>query len=36
MAAEIDYERYALKALWGDFREADGGRPEQALDAARR
>ena len=41
-AAEIDHERYALKALRGDFRNvrAEGGgtarRPEQALEAARR
>jgi hypothetical protein len=41
-AAEIDYERYALKALRGDFRnvrpEGEGAvrRPEQALEAARR
>lgn len=41
-AAEIDYERYALKAIRGDFRnvrsEGDGAgrRPEPALEAARR
>jgi hypothetical protein len=41
-AAEIDHERYALKALRGDFgnvRPEGGGagdRPEQALEAARR
>jgi hypothetical protein len=41
-ASEIDHERYALKALRGDFRnvrpEGDGAgrRPEQALEAARR
>ncbi|HBI43739.1 MAG TPA: hypothetical protein DDY78_12940 [Planctomycetales bacterium] len=40
---EIDQEKYALKALRGDFRDAgqgaDGGRlvgPRQALEAARR
>lgn len=36
---EIDYERYALKALRGDFREIpgelDGRAPERALAAAR-
>jgi hypothetical protein len=42
IASEIDYERYALKAIRGDFRnvrsEGDGAgrRPEQALEAARR
>jgi hypothetical protein len=41
-AAEIDHERYALKALRGDFGNVlphGGGvrdRPEQALEAARR
>ena len=41
-ASEIDYERYALKAIRGDFRnvrlEGDGAgrRPEPALEAARR
>jgi hypothetical protein len=41
-AAEIDYERYALKALRGDFRnvrpegDGPGRRPVQALEAARR
>lgn len=41
-ASEIDYERYALKAIRGDFRNvrSEGGeagrRPEQALEAARR
>jgi hypothetical protein len=35
---EIDHERYALKALRGDFREVqndDSGAPRRALDAAR-
>jgi hypothetical protein len=36
---EIDHERYALKALRGDFREVrsggDGAAPLRALDAAR-
>ena len=42
-ASEIDYERYALKALRGDFdrlaaraREADRSRSEQAVQAVRR
>ncbi len=41
-ASEIDHERYALKALRGDFRHVQAGgdglsrRPEQALEAARR
>jgi hypothetical protein len=41
-ASEIDHERYALKAIRGDFRNAGTGgdgagrRPEQALEAARR
>ncbi len=41
-ADEIDHERYALKALRGDFRNLPAGgdgaghRPEQALAAARR
>ncbi len=35
-ASEIDQERYALKALRGDFRTADPDKhPEQALAAAR-
>lgn len=33
--SEIDHERYALKAMRGDFRNSDGMRPEQALQAAR-
>ena len=28
--SEIDYERYALKALRGDFREVDGNGPRSA------
>jgi hypothetical protein len=35
---EIDHERYALKALRGDFRQVhddDGGAPSRALEAAR-
>jgi hypothetical protein len=35
---EIDHERYALKALRGDFREVhhdDSGAPSRALEAAR-
>lgn len=41
-ASEIDYERYALKAIRGDFRQfglegdGDARRPKQALEAARR
>ena len=41
-ASEIDHERYALKALRGDFRPfcpeggGAGGRGGQALEAARR
>jgi hypothetical protein len=41
-ASEIDHERYALKALRGDFGSARpeaagaGSRPERALEAARR
>jgi hypothetical protein len=41
-ASEIDYERYALKALRGDFRdvpsaaEGDGRAPRESLQAARR
>ena len=31
--SEIDYERYALKALRGDFRGVD--EPREAFDAAR-
>src|SRR5947209_16441926 len=35
-ASEIDEERYALKAVRGDFRAGgDGRRAEQALEAAR-
>ncbi len=41
-AAEIDHERYALKAIRGDFRgllaggDGAGHRPDQAIAAARR
>jgi hypothetical protein len=38
-ASEIDHERYALKALRGDFRQAGDGtgrREERALEAERR
>ncbi len=41
-ASEIDHERYALKAIRGDFHavhagaDGSGRRPEQALEAARR
>jgi hypothetical protein len=33
--AEIDEEKYALKALRGDFRQVQGGNPRQAVEAAR-
>ena len=33
--AEIDEERYALKALRGDFQRVQGGSPRQAVEAAR-
>jgi hypothetical protein len=33
--AEIDEERYALKALRGDFQEVKGGDAARALEAAR-
>jgi hypothetical protein len=35
-SSEIDHERYALKALRGDFRDTAGAQPEGALEAARR
>lgn len=35
-AAEIAHERYALKAIRGDFDEVDPARPESALWAAER